>query len=193
MTIPYQQVFSRRASPFMRWALSPFLLLFAAIFFIPLLESVEAHRQIGVITTSLVILLCVAGFLALWGVPFVGRIVTGIIAFGYGWYVVDQCIINFTGYWGWGGPKSGTTPINSILGFMIFGLPCLIYTIFGRFTVRRGPDLDSDLDAFDEFEDDEFNQTDQGEQGGTGQPATRPESKSDCKENPYPESEGRSR
>jgi hypothetical protein len=179
----------------MRWVLSPFLLLFAAVFFIPLLESIEEHRQAGVITTSLVILLCVAGFLALWGVPFVGRIVTGIIAFGYGWYVVDQCIINFSGSWGWGGPKSGTTPINSILGFIVFGLPCLIYTIFGRFTVRREPDFDPDLEAFDDDDDDddECDQADQGEQAGTGQPATRPLSDSEGSYKPQPESEGRSR
>jgi hypothetical protein len=193
MSVPYQQVFSRRASPFMRWALSPFLLLFAAVFFIPLLESIEEHRQTGVIATSLVILLCVAGFLALWGVPFVGRIVTGIIAFGYGWYVVDQCIINFSGSWGWGGPKSGTTPINSILGFFVFGLPCLIYTIFGRFTFRREPDFDPNLDAFDDFDDNEFDEEDQGEQAGTGQPATRSQSKSEGSDKPQPEAERRSR
>ena len=192
MTVPYQQVFSRRASPFMRWVLSPFLLIFAAVFFIPLLESIEEHRQAGVIATSLVILLCIAGFLALWGVPFVGRIVTGIIAFGYGWYVIDQCVINFTGSWGWGGRKSETTPINSILGFMVFGLPYLIYTIFGRFTVRREPDVDFDSDAFDDIGDDEINQTDQGEQAGAGQPATRSESKWDRIENTNPEAEGRS-
>lgn len=161
MTVPYQQVFSRKASPFMRWVLSPFLLLFAAVFFIPLLESVEAHRQTGVITMSLVILVCIAGFLALWGVPLVGRIVTGIIAFGYGWYVVDQCIVNFDGSWGWGGPKAATTPINSILGFVVIGLPCLIYTIFGRFTVRKEPGQEDDFDAFDDLDDAEPDETNQ--------------------------------
>lgn len=165
MTVPYQQVFSRRASPFMRWVLSPFLLLFAAVFFIPLLESIEEHRQAGVIATSLVILVCIAGFLALWGVPLVGRIVTGIIAFGYGWYVIDQCIIKFDGSWGWGGPKSATTPINSILGFLFFGLPCLIYTIFGRFTVRKEVESVEDFDDFDceDEDEDKLNQANQGE------------------------------
>jgi hypothetical protein len=168
MTVPYQQVFSRRASPFMRWVLSPFLLLFAAVFFIPLLESIEEHRQAGVIATSLVILLCIAGFLALWGVPLVGRIVTGIVAFGYCWYVIDQCIIKFDGFWGWGGSKSATNPINSILGFLVFGLPCLIYTLFGRFTVRQEVESEEDFDDFgcEDEDDDTLNKSNQGEDSG---------------------------
>ena len=157
----------------MRWVLSPFLLLFAAVFSIPLLESIEEHRQTGVIATSLGILLCIAGFLALWGVPLVGRIVTAIIAFGYGWYVIDQCIIKFDGSWGWGESKSATTPINSILGFLVFGLPCLIYTIFGRFTVRKEGESEENFDGFDceDEVDGTLNQSNQqGEQdsGGNG-------------------------
>src|SRR5688572_19316886 len=111
MTVPYQQVFSHKASPFMRWCLSPFLLIFAAVFVIPLLDSIGEHRQSGVIVTSLLITLCVTGFLALWGVPFVGRIVSGIIALAFGWYLVDECILHFDGSWGFGKSRSSTTPI----------------------------------------------------------------------------------
>ena len=49
----------------MRWFLAPILLLFAALFLIPLLEAIDEQRQAGVISTSLVITLCVAGALTL--------------------------------------------------------------------------------------------------------------------------------
>lgn len=145
----------------MRWCLSPFLLLFAAVFFIPLRESMESGNQGAVFVTSLLIILCVSGLLALWGIPFVGRIASGIIALAFGWYLVDQCIINFHGDWGFEKKRSETTPFNSICGFVVFGLPCLIYTIFGRFTIRKEPEFDGDLDDFDyeDLDDDEPNPT----------------------------------
>jgi hypothetical protein len=152
----YQKTVPRRASPFLRWSLSPFLLLFAVVFLIPLQEAVDELRWEGVIATSFVIILCIAGFLTLWGVPFVGRIVTGIIAFSYGWYVVDQCFIHFDGNWGWGGRRGTASPVNSILGFLVFGLPCLIHTIFGRFTIRKQPDPPEDLMAYDDEDDPEW-------------------------------------
>jgi hypothetical protein len=80
---------------------------------------------------------CLCSLLAIWGVPHVGRVVTGFIAIGYSAYVIDQCFISYNGDLGLGSQRSETTPLNSILGFFIFGLPCLIYTLFGRFTFRK--------------------------------------------------------
>ena len=161
MTVPYQEVFDRRASPFMRWCLSPFLLLFAAMFSISLRESIGRGDQVPPIVFSLLILLCLSGLLALWGIPFVGRIASGIIAFAFGWYLIDQCIINFNGDWGFGAKRSATTPFNSICGFLVFGLPCLIYTIFGRFTLQKEPNFDGDFADIDDekFHDAEPHQT----------------------------------
>ena len=65
MTVLYQEAFSRRASPFMRWCLSPFLLLFAAVFCIPLGESLGAADPLPVVVTSLLVILCLSGFMAL--------------------------------------------------------------------------------------------------------------------------------
>ncbi len=170
MSVPYQEAFSRRASPFMRWVLSPFLLLFAAVFCIPLKESLDVADLVPVVVTSLLIVLCLAGFMALWGVPFVGRIASGIIAIAFGWYLVDQCVINFNGDWGFDKKRSEATPFNSICGFIVFGVPCLIYTIFGRFTLRKEPDFDenSEYSDYDDFDDDEPHQTKKAEQGGDG-------------------------
>ena len=172
MTVPYQEVFDRRASPFMRWCLSPVLLIVAAVFTIPLRDSMEAGDSFAVIVTSLLIVLCVSGLLALWGLPFVGRIASGIIALVFGWYLVDQCFINFNGDWGFGKKRSETTPINSICGFLVFGLPCLIYTVFGRFTFRKESEYDGDFDDFDcdDLDDDEPNKTKKCEQAVDGNP-----------------------
>lgn len=146
----HQKTVSCRASPFLRWSLSPFLLLFAVVFLIPLREAIDALRWEGVIASCFLIVLCVSGFLTLWGIPFVGRIVTGIIAFSFGGYVIDRCFIRFDGNWGWGGMRGVASPIHSILGFLVFGLPCLIHTIFGRFTIRKQSDPTEDLMAYDD-------------------------------------------
>jgi hypothetical protein len=43
----------------------------------------------------------------------------------------------------------------------VFGLPCLIYTVFGRFTFRKEPEYEGD------FEEDEYDDLDEGESGQT--------------------------
>lgn len=146
MGLPYQQVFSRGASPFLRWSLSPFLLFFAVVFTFPLLESAGTHHMAGMIGFSLLVLVCLAGLLALWGIPFVGRIVTGIISLAYGWYVVDQCFIRFDGTWDMLKSKSSVSPIHAIMGFLVFGFPCLVYTITGRFPLGRKPEKENQED-----------------------------------------------
>lgn len=157
MSVPYQEVFSRKPSPVVRWLLSPFLIIFEAVFFIPLFDAMSEGRQVGVIATSLAIILCFCGALALWGVPYIGRVVTAIITFSSGYYLVDECFINFSGDWGWSRSRSSTTPINSIVAFFVFGLPCLIYTILGRFTLRPKPELADDFEDYviDEYNDEE--------------------------------------
>ncbi len=149
----------------MRWSLSPFLVLFAVVFFTPIPELLEKQKYDGVFGFSIVITLCLAGLLSLWGVPFMGRIVTGIISSVCVWYLVDQCIIRFDGNWGWGGRKSSASPINSVLAFLVFGLPCLIYTILGRFTFRKEPEHDLEFDCYDDFDDDDVDRQPQGESG----------------------------
>ncbi len=150
----WQAVFSRKASPLMRWLLGPFLLFYAAFMIIPLQKAMEEGRTVGVVVCLIMMLVCVAGFLATWGVPLVGRICSGFIALLYVWYVADQWIINFDGDLGAGERRSATNPINAVLGFFFWGLPCAIYTIFGRFSWRKEEGWEGD-DFTDEYEDDE--------------------------------------
>jgi hypothetical protein len=136
----YRKTFERGASGFVKWSLSPVLLLFAVLFSIQTSACLKEGNSAGLVIGCALVVLSIAGLLALWGVKHVGRIVTGLIGGGYAAYLIHECFVDFDGNWGWRSKRSETTPVNSILGFMIFGVPCLIYTIFGRFTIRRAAD-----------------------------------------------------
>lgn len=140
-----QQTFENGASPFSRWVLSPVLILTVIFLSTVVLPDVLSEgRVIGLIVIAAIGLACIAGLLALWGVPYAGRIVTGVVASGYAAYVYSECFVEFEGDWGFGKSRGDTTPINSILGFIVFGLPCAIYTILGRFSLRAEPKFEDD-------------------------------------------------
>jgi hypothetical protein len=153
----YEQTLGRGASPFVKWTITPFLLLFGFLF---VLQSFECHaegRMMGLLFCIGITVMCLCGILALWGVPHIGRVVTGGIGLFSAWYLIDECVIHFDGHWGFGGRRSATTPVNSILAFLLIGLPCLLYTILGRSTLRPAdPEADVTEDGFeDEFDDDD--------------------------------------
>lgn len=155
MSVSKKEAFPRPANP-LRWVLSPLLLLFSAVFVIPLLETVEEDRLAGTVICAGLIIACLAGVLALWGVPGTGRIVSGIVALGFGGYLVHECFLDFDGDWGWGKSRSQATPINSILGFLVFGLPCLAYTVLGSSMLENKAEEDPEEDEWpddDEPED----------------------------------------
>ena len=136
----YRATFEGGASGFVKWSLSPVLLLFAVLFSFQTSACLKEGNSAGLVIGCALVVLSIAGLLALWGVKHAGRIVTGLIGGGYAAYLIHECFVDFDGNWGWRSKRSETTPVSSILGFMIFGVPCLIYTIFGRFTIRRAAD-----------------------------------------------------
>lgn len=77
------------------------------------------------------------------------RSVTGLIVLAYGWYIVDEFFFSDHDF-GLIGPTSDSSPRNAIWGFLVIGLPCLWYTIFGRFSLS--PENDSWEDFDDEVE-----------------------------------------
>ncbi len=78
------------------------------------------------------------------------RSVTGLIVLAYAAYVIHE--FSFTDdEFGLTGPRSESSPRNAILGFFVIGLPCLWYTIFGRFQFRVDDDPE---DATSEAEGD---------------------------------------
>jgi hypothetical protein len=63
------------------------------------------------------------------------RGVTAIIFFCYLSYLITEAVLS-------GGSftptrRSDASPYNSVIGFIIIGLPALWYTLFGRVTIRR--------------------------------------------------------
>lgn len=136
----YRVTFEKGASGFVKWSLSPVLILFAVLFSFQSKACLEEGNSVGMVISCALVVLCIAGLLALWGVKHAGRIVTGLIGGGYAAYLIHECFVDFDGNWGWRSKSSEANPVNSILGFILIGVPCLIYTIFGRFTIRQTAD-----------------------------------------------------
>ncbi len=94
-------------------------------------------RVIGqVIFTALAIGLLVATISpekGWWGI----RLVTFIIFITYFSYLIDQLWLTDQAL-DFPDRKSQATPFNSILGFLTFGIPCLIYTLWGSTWGRLG-------------------------------------------------------
>ena len=154
----YSQTFSRGASPFVRWTLSPVLILVGVVIAFQIDNTLKEGRIAGTVFCVLFCLVCFCGLLALWGVPYVGRIVTASIAISYIGYMFSEFFIDFDGDWGGGAQRSDTTPINAILGFIVFGLPCLIYTILGRFSFKPEEEIFEE-DYFYEGDDEPEDET----------------------------------
>lgn len=68
-----------------------------------------------------------------WGL----RVVTFVIFAAYLWYLIDMLWLSgeeleVTGR------RSDATPFNALLGFLFFGVPCLLYTMWGSTWGRLG-------------------------------------------------------
>ena len=84
------------------------------------------------------------------------RCVTGVVFCAYLAYAVDEVFLGGEGPGGGTGGRSGPSPQRAVAGFIAIGLPCLWYTIFGRFSLRdkaRGsgnePGASDKVDAID--------------------------------------------
>jgi hypothetical protein len=122
-------------SPFVRWALSPFLVLFAVLmpFLIPGWTPTRVAITVGIEFMCLALL---AGF---WLPAKFGhwafRILTGLVFLGYLTYLIDQFFVSEAPF-KLVQARSEASPQNALLGFMVVGLPCLWYSIFGRFKLK---------------------------------------------------------
>jgi hypothetical protein len=140
-------------SPFIRWALSPFLLLFALA--VPLL--IDRWTLIRVVVVSGMELACLALLAGLWLPARVGfwafRALTGSVCLAYGAYLLYELVLTDKPFRVLGRPGEAS-PRNALLGFIIIGLPCLGFTLFGRFTLGPPPP-EAELDeSVGEAEDD---------------------------------------
>jgi hypothetical protein len=122
-------------SPFVRWTLTPFVLLFAVLvpFLIPGWTPTRVAMMVGIEFTCFALL---AGF---WLPAQFGRwafrLVAGLVFLAYSSYLIDQIFFS-------GAPfklveaRGKASPRNALLGFAVIGLPCLWFSLFGRFTLR---------------------------------------------------------
>jgi len=137
---------------FVRWALSPFVLLFAVV--MPLM--VDEWTLGRALVTGGMELMCFCLLAGFWLPARIGfwafRILAGMVALAYAAYLVDQfCFSNKP--FAVTGRRSDATPFNALLGFLIIGLPSFWFALKGRFTLRAEPSaeqLAAERQAFEE-------------------------------------------
>ena len=125
-------------SRFIFWGASPFLLLFAII--LPLMPGPWSATSIALVSgldaTALLLILALYDPKRFW---WAGRSATGIVFVAFVAYLADE--ISSGKPWRFG-PRSEDSPVNALLGLLFIGLPCLRYTLLGRFGSSRGPTWD---------------------------------------------------
>ncbi len=118
-------------SAFVRWTLSPFILIFALVipFLIPEWTSAGVAIMVGIEIACLALL---AGF---WLPTKVAnrafRVLAGLVFVFYAGYLAQQFL--FTDVAARIFERRGATPRNALIGFIVIGLPCLTFAIRGRF------------------------------------------------------------
>ncbi|HUE72531.1 MAG TPA: hypothetical protein VMP01_16725 [Pirellulaceae bacterium] len=120
-------------SPFIRWTLTPFLVLFAVL--MPLLIPNWTPLAIAVMAgMELACLALLAGF---WLPPPVGRIafriLAGIVFLGYAAYFLHETLIARKPFFD---NRPVSSPLKALAGLIFIGLPSFWYALVGRFTFR---------------------------------------------------------
>ncbi len=140
-------------SRFVRWALSPFLLMFAVL----MPGLVESRTPQAIAVLIMVELMCVCLLAGFWLPSRFGRwafrILAGVVFLTYAGYLVyefgfDDAPFKLLE------SEGEASPRNALLGFVIIGLPCLWFALFGRFT-RKPPQpelADDEADSWSEGE-----------------------------------------
>jgi hypothetical protein len=127
------------------WGLAPVLFLCGVG--VPLM--LDDWTPVKVMLTAAWSVGCFAAIFALYDArrfPWAARTVTGIIVLTYLGYLIDQLVCS-------GKPLEPTrhskaAPWNSLMGFIVIGLPALWYTVLGRCSVRT-PEAHTEPDDHD--------------------------------------------
>ena len=77
------------------------------------------------------------------------RIFTFAIFAVYFWYVIDECYIEHQAFRI--GGLGSASPFNAIRGFLFFGIPCLLYTLWGSVWGKVGRNESRDITRSDIF------------------------------------------
>ena len=142
-------------SRFIFRALAPVLLTCAGV--LPFLITEWTPWRVFVVSlVEALLLTCVLGLYDPLRFRWAMRCVTGVVCCAYLAYAIDQLFLSSESAGGVSGGRSATSSQNAVAGFIAIGLPCLWYTIFGRFTLRDkghnqegGPEAKEKVDAID--------------------------------------------
>ena len=122
-------------SRFIFWSLGPNSLVCGIGVLVAAPFAFADRSWLAAVTLSLLGLCGVCFFLALLNAQqfrWAPRVVTGIVALTYLFYVVDTYFIEGQSL-SPAGRRSAASPGNANLGVLAIGLPCVWFTIFGRF------------------------------------------------------------
>jgi len=123
-------------SAFVRWTLTPFVLLFA--FLMPLM--IPGWTPTRVALTAGIELMCLALLAGFWLPARFGhwafRGLAGLVFLFYSIYLVNQVFFGDAPFKLIEG-RAGASPRNALLGFIVIGLPCFWFALFGKFTARN--------------------------------------------------------
>jgi hypothetical protein len=118
-----------------------------------LIANWSASRIAVMVGIELMCLALLAGF---WLPSRIGqwafRGVAGLISLAYAAYFIHEFFFTNAPF-RISGRRSEASPFNALLGFIVIGLPCLVYAVLGRFTLRA-PAPNQELEKLDAESDD---------------------------------------
>lgn len=121
-------------SRFLFWVLAPWLVLGCVAFCLVAKDAFDdSHALRGAFASSFAAL-CALGLFAMisrkYGLLY-GRMIAAIVAIAYLWYFADTYFVEGQSL-APGGRRSDSTPFNAICGFLVIGVPCIIFAVTGR-------------------------------------------------------------
>jgi len=124
------------ASGFIRWTLTPFVLIFAV--FMPLLLDEWTPTRISLMAGME--LICAALLAGFWLPPRFGRwafrIVAALVFLAYSAYLIHELAF---GNRSLSTSTNGASPLRAVMGFVVIGIPSLWFALKGRFSVAAPP------------------------------------------------------
>ncbi len=143
-------------SPFIKWTLSPILVLFGVL--MPMLIDIQTPMHVAVLLAME--FACFALLAGFWLPPayaqWAYRFLCGLVFLAYLAYFIDEWLhderpFKIADLTRRIESRGEASPVNAILGLLIIGVPSFIYAVFGRFSVRREPEelLSEEIDEFD--------------------------------------------
>ena len=129
-------LFARR--PFVRWTAVPILVIGIVVFLFLAVNPPGESKALGSIVYAGIAVACaaMAAALAFPKLFWLMRVMTGLVFLAYASYLIFEFFFN--GGAAEADPEAGkneANPVNALLGFLVLGVPCLWYTIKGRFTL----------------------------------------------------------